>query len=134
MPTKATQGSAGFDLYVDLGEKPFIRIKPGESQRLSTGIALAIPEGYFGAIFARSGLATNQGLRPPNCVGVIDSDYRGEVGVGLCNDSGEVRVIENGQRVAQLVVIPCPDVEIEEVVELPETDRGAGGFGSTGTK
>lgn len=132
LPTRATADSAGFDLYVDLEGLDFVAIMPNTSVMLKTGISMAIPKGYFGGVFARSGLASREGLRPPNCVGVIDSDYRGNIGVGLYNDSDEVRFISHGQRVAQLIIIPCPDVTLVETEELPETERGAGGFGSTG--
>ena len=97
-------------------------------------MAAAIPEGYFGGIFARSGLAAKQNLRPANCVGVVDADYRGELKVALHNDSNQERRIENGERIAQLVVIPCLSLEFEEVEELDETERGEGGFGHTGRK
>jgi dUTP pyrophosphatase len=132
LPTRATAEAAGFDLYVDLNGLSSVEIPPHTSAMLSTGIAMVIPNGYFGGIFARSGLASKEGLRPPNCVGVIDSDYRGNIGVGLYNDSDETRTINHGQRVAQLIIIPCPDVTLDETEELPETERGAGGFGSTG--
>ena len=92
------------------------------------------PEGYFGAIFARSGLASKQGLRPANCVGVVDSDYRGEFMIALHNDTDEERVIAGKERIAQMVVMPYLSVEFEEVEELNETERGEGGFGSTGRK
>ena len=93
-----------------------------------------IPEGYFGAIFARSGLASKQGLRPANCVGVVDSDYRGEFMIALHNDTDEERVIAGKERIAQMVVMPYLSVEFEEVETLNETERGEGGFGSTGRK
>ena len=92
----------------------------------------AVPEGYFGAIFARSGLAAKEGLRPANCVGVADSDYRGEYIVALHNDSAVVRTVTPGERIAQLVIMPFLAVTFEESASLDETDRGAGGFGSTG--
>ena len=95
---------------------------------------MAIPAGYFGAIFARSGLATKQGLRPANCVGVIDSDYRGPVIVALHNDSDEEQVIPAKSRIAQIIIMPCPRVEFTIVDELDDTKRGEGGFGSTGIK
>jgi len=95
---------------------------------------MEIPEGYFGAIFARSGLASKQGLRPANCVGVVDSDYRGEFMIALHNDTDEERVIAGKERIAQMVVMPYLSVEFEEVEELNETERGEGGFGSTGRK
>lgn len=105
---------------------------PGETVFISTGISVEIPDGYFGAVFARSGLACKAGLRPANCVGVIDSDYRGEIKVALHNDSEFVRVVRRDERVAQLVILPYEQVEFEEVYALNETTRGGGGFGSTG--
>ena len=99
---------------------------------IGTGLAAQVPEGYFGACFARSGIAVRQGLRPANCVGVVDSDYRGEYIVALYNDSEESRTVQNGDRIAQLVIMPYLTVEFEQVDSLPETDRGSGGFGSTG--
>jgi dUTP pyrophosphatase len=99
---------------------------------LGTGLSIAVPEGWFGAIFARSGLATKQGLRPANCVGVCDSDYRGEYIIAIHNDSDAVRTVAPGDRIAQLVVLPFQGAEFEETEALPDTDRGAGGFGSTG--
>ena len=101
---------------------------------VGTGLAMEIPEGYFGAIFARSGLASKQGLRPANCVGVVDSDYRGEFMIALHNDTDEERVIAGKERIAQMVVMPYLSVEFEEVETLNETERGEGGFGSTGRK
>lgn len=127
-PTQGTQYSAGFDLYA-LGQ---YEIVPHETTMIHTGIAMSIPQYFFGAVFARSGLAAKQGLRPANCVGVIDSDYRGELIVALHNDSATPRVINNGDRVAQLVILPCPRIELEESESLDDTVRGAGGFGSTG--
>ena len=99
---------------------------------IGTGLSLAVPEGWFGAIFARSGLASKQGLRPANCVGVCDSDYRGEYIIALHNDGGEVRTVSPGDRIAQLVVLPCAALEFEAADELPATQRSGGGFGSTG--
>lgn len=130
LPTKGSAEAAGWDLYVDSTEP--VTIRPGECVQLFTGIAMEILEGYFGAIYARSGLATRQGLRPPNCVGVIDSDYRGNIGVGLRNDTDQEQTIEPHERVAQIVIQPYLDVDFVEVKELSETDRGEGGFGSTG--
>ena len=108
------------------------RIPAGQTEKINTGICVEIPNGYFGAIFARSGLATKRGLRPANCVGVIDSDYRGEVIVALHNDTEKSESIHVGDRIAQLVILPYLPVEFEEVDELSNTDRGEGGFGSTG--
>ena len=100
--------------------------------KIGTGISIELPDATFGAIFARSGLATKEGLRPANCVGVVDSDYRGEIVVALHNDSEEVRTIEPKERIAQLVVMPYIPVALVETQNLSDTDRGDGGFGSTG--
>lgn len=132
MPTRGSASAAGYDLYADLSEK--ITIAPGETKMIPTGLSMELPEGYFGAIFARSGLAMKEGLRPGNCVGVVDSDYRGEFMIGLHNDSTVLRTIEPGERIAQMVVMPYLPVEFEETEELTDTQRGAGGFGSTGKK
>ena len=99
---------------------------------IGTGIAMSIPVGYFGGVFARSGLSTKEGLRPANCVGVVDSSYRGEIMVGLHNDSNETRIVTNGQRIAQLLITPVLTPPYEEAVELSDTARNVGGFGSTG--
>lgn len=130
IPTRGSKEAAGYDLYACLGEP--VTIMPGETKAVGTGIAAAIPDGWFGAVFARSGLATREGLRPANCVGVVDSDYRGEYLIMLHNDSKEPRTVENGERIAQMVVMPYLAVSFTETDELPETGRGAGGFGSTG--
>ena len=130
VPTKAHPTDAGFDLYACLGNN--IYIYPHETIMIPIGFAWEIPEGYFGAVFARSGLATKQGLRPANCVGVIDSDYRGEIIVAVHNDSGINRTISNGDRIAQLVIMPYLAVNFVEVDDLADTDRGKNGFGSTG--
>ena len=131
LPTSGSIGSAGSDLYACIEGGDTV-IPPHTAAMVGTGISVAIPEGYFGAVFARSGLAAKQGLRPANCVGVCDSDYRGEYTVALYNDSDEVRTVRDGDRIAQLVVLPYMGAEFEEAAELPETERGAGGFGSTG--
>ncbi len=133
LPTRGSEHAAGYDLYACLNGE--VRILPGQTERIPTGLALALPEGTFGAVFARSGLAVKEGLRPANCVGVIDSDYRGELMVALRNDSAgerDARVITPGERIAQLVLLPYLPMEFEESGELPDTHRGAGGFGSTG--
>lgn len=130
IPTRGSEQAAGYDLYADVQEP--VVIKSHQTVKVGTGLAFEIPEGYFGAIFARSGLATKQSLRPANCVGVCDSDYRGEYIVPLHNDSDEEKVIQPKDRIAQLVVMPYLAVEFDEVEELDETERGAGGFGSTG--
>lgn len=131
LPTRGSEKAAGYDLYACIGVEDYI-IQPKETVKIGTGIAVSIPDNFLGGIFARSGLATKQGLRPANCVGIIDSDYTGELIVALHNDSDEPRVIHNHDRIAQLVIIPFLPVEFSKVDELEETDRGAGGFGSTG--
>ena len=133
IPTKGSEKAAGYDLYACL-DADKIEIAPHTTAKIGTGLAVAVPDGYFGAVFARSGLAAKEGLRPANCVGVCDSDYRGEYIVALHNDSDTVRTVQNGDRIAQLVVIPFLAVEFQEVDSLNETERGAGGFGSTGKK
>ena len=130
IPTRGSEYSAGYDLYANI-EKP-VSIKPHETVKIGTGWAIEIPDGYFGAIFARSGLATKEGLRPANCTGVCDSDYRGEYIVAIHNDSDVVREITPHERIAQLVVIPYLYVDFKETNELSDTSRGEGGFGSTG--
>lgn len=134
VPTRGSEYAAGYDLYAIADESNKIEIQPNEMVKIKTGLAMEIPEGYFGAVFARSGLATKRGLRPANCVGVIDSDYRGEIIVALKNDSGGLQVINEGERVAQIVIMPYLPLEFNEVDTLEDTDRGAGGFGSTGIK
>lgn len=129
-PTRGSEHAAGYDLYADV--KNQVMISPHETAKIGTGLAIEIPDGYFGAIFARSGLAAKEGLRPANCVGVCDSDYRGEYIVAVHNDSDQPRVIDPGERIAQLVVMPYLAVTFEEVTELTDTNRGEGGFGSTG--
>jgi len=130
IPTRGSKYAAGYDLYACISED--VTVLPHETQKIGTGIALSLPEGYFGAVFARSGLASRQGLRPANCVGVCDSDYRGEYIVALHNDGEEPKTVKNGDRIAQLVIMPFLPVDFEEVSELDDTERGAGGFGSTG--
>lgn len=143
-PTRGSASAAGYDLYADAvmtdpgfqvapdGNYKIVQIEPDTVVRICTGIAMEIPEGYFGAVYARSGLATKQGLRPANCVGVIDSDYRGEIIVALHNDSHVLQELILGERVAQIVIQPYLPVEFEEVDELDSTERGTGGFGSSG--
>lgn len=130
LPTRGSEYSAGYDLHACI-DKPIV-IAPHETNKIGTGLAIEIPEGYFGAIFARSGLATKQGLRPANCVGVIDEDYRGEFIVALHNDTDMPQMINPMERIAQLVVMPYLSVSFNEVDDLSETERGNGGFGSTG--
>ena len=131
IPTQGSEYAAGVDLYATPPTMS-THIPAGQTAKINTGICVEIPNGYFGAIFARSGLATKRGLRPANCVGVIDSDYRGEVIVALHNDTDKCESIHVGDRIAQLVILPYLPVEFEEVDELSNTDRGEGGFGSTG--
>lgn len=131
IPTRGSEKAAGYDLYACI-EEDSITIPAHSTVKIGTGLAIAVPEGYFGAIFARSGLAAKQGLRPANCVGVADSDYRGEYIVALHNDTDEDKVIAKNERIAQLVIMPYLSVEFEEVDALDETERGSGGFGSTG--
>lgn len=131
-PTYGTEFSAGADLYACEPEE--ITIKSGESKLIHTGLSLEIPEGYAGLIYARSGIATKRGLAPANKVGVIDSDYRGEIMVCLYNHSNEDQVIAVKERIAQIVITPFLKVEYIENETLSDTDRGAGGFGSTGQK
>ena len=130
LPKQQTAGAAGIDLCADIPED--VVIEPHQTVMISSGLAFEIPAGYFGAIYARSGLSTKRGLRPANCVGVIDSDYRGPVGLPLHTDTDEVRVVQPGDRVAQMVIQEAFGVILEETEELSETDRGSGGFGSTG--
>lgn len=130
VPTRGHEGDAGFDLYACI-DVP-ITIKVGETVKVPTGLSIAIPNGYFGAVFARSGLATKQGLRPANCVGVCDAPYRGEYIVALHNDSNEDRVINPADRIAQLIIMPFLTAQFNVVDELNETERGVSGFGSTG--
>lgn len=132
VPTYGSDFSAGADLYACLDES--ITVKSRETVLIKTGLAMEIPEGYAGLIYARSGLATKKGLAPANKVGVVDADYRGEIMVALHNHSTEDAVVENKERIAQLVITPFLKADFNEVSELTETVRGAGGFGSTGSK
>ena len=132
LPTYGSEYSAGADLYACMEET--VTIQPGETVLIKTGLAMAIPEGYAGLIYARSGLATKKGLAPANKVGVVDADYRGEVMVPLHNHSRVAVEVEHGERIAQMVITPCLTAEYMLAEELDETERGEGGFGSTGTK
>lgn len=129
-PTRGSEEAAGYDLYADTDS--MLMIKPHETVKIPTGIAIQLPKGTFGAIFARSGLATKSGLRPANCVGVVDSDYRGDVTVALHNDTDIPKTIEAHERIAQLAVIPYLSLTLNEVDELDDTARGSDGFGSSG--
>lgn len=130
IPTRGSEYAAGYDLYACIDEA--VTIMPHTTEKIGTGLSIAVPNGYFGAIFARSGLAAKEGLRPANCVGVADSDYRGEYMVAMHNDTDAVRTILPDERIAQLVVMPFLEAEFEEKEELEKTERGSGGFGSTG--
>ena len=130
LPARGSASAAGYDLYADIAGETVI--PPHETVMIRTGIAMEIPEGYFGAMFARSGLAARELLRPGNCVGVVDADYRGEFMIALHNDSEIPRSVTPGERIAQLVIIPFLPITFEEVSALSETARGGGGFGSTG--
>ena len=131
-PTKGSEYAAGWDLYAATDYD--IEIAPHDTVKIGTGIAVALPEGIFGAIYARSGIATKQGLRPGNCVGIVDSDYRGEIIVALHNDSDNNQIVPAGSRIAQFIATPFFGIFWHEVDELTETSRGTGGFGSTGVK
>ena len=113
LPKRGSSAAAGCDLYACIPDGS-ITIPPHATVRVGTGLAMAIPEGYFGGIFARSGLATKEGLRPANCVGVVDSDYRGENQVPLHNDTDTEKTVHHGDRIAQMVILPCPMVEYTE--------------------
>ena len=132
IPTYGTEFSAGADLYA-LTEGA-TEIAPHTTALIGTGLAIEIPVGYCGLIFARSGLATKRGLAPANKVGVIDADYRGEIKVALHNHSDKPETVECGERIAQLAIIPFLKADFESSDELSDTARGAGGFGSTGKK
>ena len=130
LPTYGSPGAAGADLYACL-EEP-VAIAPGAAAWIPTGLAMEIPEGYAGLVYARSGLACKKGLAPANKVGVIDSDYRGPITVVLFNHGAETRTISHGERIAQMVITPVFTPPYEVVQTLSDTDRGQGGFGSTG--
>lgn len=132
VPTRGSEYAAGYDLYACIQNELQV-IPAGQNRLIGTGLAMEIPEGYVGLLYARSGLATKRGLRPANCVGVIDSDYRGEIMVALHNDNLDTETINSGDRIAQIVIAPYLSVEFEEAKVLNETSRGASGFGSTGT-
>lgn len=133
IPFRATDGSAGMDLYACIDEA--VEIMPHEIRVIPTGIAIELESAdYVAYIYARSGLAIKNGIAPANCVGVIDSDYRGEICVGLLNQTEKVFIVNSGERIAQMVISPVILPTIEVVDELSNTQRGAGGFGSTGKK
>lgn len=133
VPTYGTEYAAGADLYAVIhNDTKTVEILPRETAFLDTGVTMEIPKGYVGLVYARSGLSCKQGLAPANKVGVIDSDYRAGVKVALYNQSNEIRTISNGDRIAQIIIQPVMQFEFKEVDKLSETDRGEGGFGSTG--
>lgn len=129
IPTYGTEYSAGADLYALLDED--LEIKPGETIMIGTGLAMVIPTGYAGLIYARSSLGSKKGLAPANKVGVVDSDYRGEIKVPLFNQSKETQIIAKNERIAQIIFTPYLKVNFQETDELNDTTRGTGGFGST---
>ena len=132
IPTRGSKFSAGYDLYAATNYD--IQIPPHSTVKIGTGLAMDLPYGYFGAIFARSGIATKRGLRPANCVGVCDFDYKGEYIVAVHNDSNETMTVLADERIAQLILLPYQDIDFKEVDELAKTDRGDSGFGHTGEK
>lgn len=129
-PTRGSAAAAGYDLYAAINDS--ITIPAHTTVKIGTGLAFALPNSTFAAIFARSGLATKQGLRPANCVGVCDSDYRGEYIVALHNDTDNEQTINPGDRIAQMVLMPYIPMLFKQVESLDETERGENGFGSTG--
>lgn len=129
-PTRGSSAAAGYDLYAAIDTD--IIIAPHTTVKVGTGLAFELPQNTFAAIFARSGLATKQGLRPANCVGVCDSDYRGEYIVAIHNDTDIEQTIAAGDRIAQMILMPYIPMVFKEVEELSNTERGSGGFGSTG--
>ena len=133
IPTYGSEYAAGADLYAFTNGET-VTFKPGDTKLIHTGIAMEIPEGYAGLIYARSGIANKRGLAPSNKVGVVDSDYRGEIMVSLHNHSAEEQTISDFERIAQMVITPFLKVEYTEVENLSDTVRGEGGFGSTGKK
>jgi dUTP pyrophosphatase len=130
LPTRGSDYAAGYDLYAATSYN--IEIQPHTTVKIGTGLSFELPQGTFAAIFPRSGIATKRGLRPANCVGVCDSDYRGEYIVAVHNDTDVEQTIQPGDRIAQMVLMPYISMIFEEVNNLTETERGAGGFGSTG--
>ena len=129
-PTRGSIAAAGYDLYAAIGTD--LIIAPHTTIKVGTGLAFELPQNTFAAIFARSGLATKQGLRPANCVGVCDSDYRGEYIVAIHNDTDKEQTITAGDRIAQMILMPYISMIFKEVDKLTNTERGSGGFGSTG--
>ena len=132
LPTKGSEYAAGYDLYAATNQ--IIWIASHSTVKIGTGLSFELPQGTFAAIFPRSGIATKRGLRPANCVGVCDSDYRGEYIVALHNDTDKMQYVEPQERIAQMILLPFVEMSFNEVNELSDTARGAGGFGSSGVK
>ena len=132
IPTRGSKFSAGYDLYAATDKD--IQIPPHATVKIGTGLAMDLPSGYFGAIVARSGIATKRGLRPANALGVCDEDYKGEYIVALHNDTTETKTVQAGERIGQLILLPYQTIDFKEVDELHDTERSIGGFGSTGEK
>ena len=132
VPERGSKFAAGYDLSACIPDMERVIIHPGETVKIPTGLAFAYPEGYFGAVCARSGLATKSGLAPANKIGILDEDYRGEVFIALHNHSSEVQVVNHGDRIAQLILLPYLNVDFVESDKLDKTERGEGGFGSSG--
>ena len=130
LPTRGSEYAAGYDLYAATNE--IIDIAPHSTIKIGTGLSFELPEGTFAAIYPRSGIATKRGLRPANCVGVCDSDYRGEYIIALHNDTDEMQSVEPGERIAQMILLPYIEMKFNEVNELSDTERGEGGFGGSG--
>ena len=130
LPTRGSEYAAGYDLYAATNYN--IELQPHTTVKIGTGLSFELPQGTFAAIFPRSGIATKRGLRPANCVGVCDSDYRGEYIVALHNDTNEVQIIEPQERIAQMILLPFVEMSFNEVNELSDTVRGTGGFGGSG--
>lgn len=130
LPTRGSEYAAGYDLRANIDSA--VVVNPHETVKIGTGLAMELPIGYAGFIFARSGLATKQGLRPANCVGLCDCDYRGEYIVAIHNDSDAAKIVEPNDKIAQLVVLKTEALDFDLVEELDNTDRGTNGFGSTG--
>lgn len=133
LPTRGSEKAAAYDVYACLPDKNApVTIMPHQTMLIGTGLRMAPPEGFYVGVYARSGLSSKEGLRPANCVGVIDEDYRGEYLVAVHNDSEVTRSIRHGDRIAQILLQKRYDMDFEEVDELDTTGRGVGGFGSTG--
>ncbi|MBE5955094.1 MAG: dUTP diphosphatase [Lachnospiraceae bacterium] len=135
LPSKGSEKAAAYDVYACItDETGSVTIEPHKTAKIGTGLSMAPPKGFFVGVYARSGLSTKEGLRPANCVGVCDEDYRGEYIVALHNDSETPRTVKHGDRIAQIILQKRYDMDFEEVEELDSTERGDGGFGSTGKR